>query len=148
MIVAVSISLLQPVNCEVKSSYVIPTFKAGWFKAVEHCNSIGMRLAVLDRKSFETELKKALIASHVYKNGDAIVWVGANDLTDEGKFHWTATGKPVEYTNWAKNVPDNSNGEHCMEFGHISYKTIVLDWQWNDKTCSTEQYFACQSIVF
>ncbi|MDE0087742.1 MAG: sigma-70 family RNA polymerase sigma factor [Candidatus Poribacteria bacterium] len=52
------------------------------------------------------------------------VFIGLNDIEEEGKWQWQ-NGEPVEYTNWAKDEPDDTNN------GDEDY--VILTWQkWKD----------------
>ncbi len=52
------------------------------------------------------------------------VLIGINDIEEEGKWQWH-NGEPVEYTNWAKDEPDDTDN------GDEDY--VILTWQkWTD----------------
>ncbi|KAL9701597.1 hypothetical protein quinque_005038 [Culex quinquefasciatus] len=161
VIVAVSSSLQSPVETgsqtelqsEVESAaeavpqpnFVIPFFTANWYKSVEYCNYLGLRLAVIDSKEKEASLYAAVMDSDVYSDGSNLVWVGASDLADEGSFHWHGTGRRVVYSNWADRQPDNGEKiEHCVEAGLHEYYRLSMKWQWNDRDCKVNRYFVCE----
>ena len=54
------------------------------------------------------------------------VWIGLNDIEDEGSFQWT-DGSPVNYTNWAPGQPDNLNDSDCV--------FLLPDGTWDDGQC-------------
>jgi hypothetical protein len=55
-------------------------------------------------------------------------WLGATDITTEGKFIWES-GRPFTYHNWSQPGPDNSEGiENCA----VMY---CNHGQWNDLNC-------------
>ena len=55
-------------------------------------------------------------------------WLGATDITTEGKFIWES-GRPFTYHNWSQPGPDNSEGiENCAVM-YCNYG------QWNDLNC-------------
>lgn len=67
------------------------------------------------------------------------MWVGGNDLADEGTFIWAVTGKRFEFTNWFKGNPDNSgNVENCVHIYNIT------DFEWNDANCIFKMGFICE----
>lgn len=145
-IVAVLSMVLVSVESAPQSNYLIPTFKANWHKAVEHCYSIGMKLAEIDNQDKETKLKQEILASSIYKEGNTVVWIGANDQAEEGKFYWHDSGIQVTFSNWASNEPNNhKKSEHCVEYGIVTNGNFLREWKWNDFYCSYSHYFACES---
>ena len=45
------------------------------------------------------------------------IWLGANDMSTEGRFVWVGTGGLVEdgFSDWQAGQPDNGDGEqHCV----------------------------------
>ena len=54
------------------------------------------------------------------------VWIGLNDIEDEGSFQWT-DGSPVDYTNWAPGQPDNLADSDCVY--------LLPDGTWDDAQC-------------
>lgn len=129
------------------SKYFIPNFKANWFKSVEYCHYIGQRLAVIETGQAETNLYSAIRASDAFNALSTRVWVGANDLADEGNFHWHATGKRIRYANWNPGQPDNwDSRENCVEVG-INTIGYLYAWRWNDDDCKTLHYFACEDVT-
>ena len=86
-------------------------------------------------------------------------WFGLQDfLKGEGTFTW-ADGSPLgDYTNWARNQPDN-NGKgqvsdnpeerECVECDEISCwqdcVVIRADGLWNDVTCGAPKTIVCQT---
>ena len=86
-------------------------------------------------------------------------WFGLQDfLKGEGTFTW-ADGSPLgEYTNWARNQPDN-NGKgqvsrnqremECVECDEMlclqDCVVIRADGLWNDVTCGAPKTIVCQT---
>ena len=50
-----------------------------------------------------------------FGNVDRNLWIGFNDVADEGTFVWSS-GETPGYTNWAINKPDGPDG---ADYGHI-----------------------------
>lgn len=76
--------------------------------------------------------------------------MGGNDLiytknTFNRPFYWAPTGQKFEYSYWAPNNPNNSEGsEHCV---HI-WK-ITEDFRWNDNECdNVAMGFICEHTDF
>ena len=63
-------------------------------------------------------------------------WIGLDDM-EEGTFVWQ-DGTPTDYTAWADNEPNDSNGEDC---GHIAEWAGGL---WNDIPCTNEMPYLCR----
>ena len=46
------------------------------------------------------------------------IWIGCNDLQQEGRFVWVHNNQPVVYSHWAPGEPNNSNNDnHCCMIG-------------------------------
>uniref|UniRef100_A0A8D8NAE4 Perlucin n=1 Tax=Culex pipiens TaxID=7175 RepID=A0A8D8NAE4_CULPI len=149
MLAIVSSSLQHPVDSEDSQvKFVIPRFMTNWYGAVEYCNLLGLRLAVIEDREKSSKVYAAVEASDIYVEAKTPVWLGASDLANEGYFHWHATGKRVFYSNWADGQPNNlGGGEHCMEATMIGDTYYGFKWLWNDLNCSAAQYFVCEEIV-
>ncbi|XP_048740007.2 CD209 antigen-like protein E [Ostrea edulis] len=64
------------------------------------------------------------------------VWMGASDISDEGKFLKLSNAKSIKYTNWGKGQPDDYKTEDCVE---------LLDrGTWNDRNCVYKDFFICE----
>ncbi|KAL9700286.1 hypothetical protein quinque_003727 [Culex quinquefasciatus] len=123
--------------------YAIEWHKANWFKAVEYCNYLGARLAIVASYENQTELAEMVQQTDKYNSISTEFWIGASDLADEGHFIWHATGTRVQYSNWKVLQPDNGgNVEHCVEVRYIPSER--WDWQWNDLDCKKMRYFVCE----
>ena len=71
---------------------------------------------------FSDLLEKQPYAPHIY--------LGADDMKEEGIFVWVATGEPVTYTNWAPSEPNGGNGEDCVALESSG------GWTWRDMCCT------------
>lgn len=64
------------------------------------------------------------------------VWIGANDLLEEGRWMWT-DGTILAYKNWHKDEPNNFGGrEDCG--------ALWNGMKWNDWFCSSKAYYICE----
>ena len=56
------------------------------------------------------------------------MWLGANDMDQEGQFVWKSSQTPMNYTNWSSGNPDDAGNEGCVHM-----------WlgvgEWNDVNC-------------
>ncbi|XP_055618599.1 perlucin-like [Toxorhynchites rutilus septentrionalis] len=138
-------SSAQRVKCVFESKYFIPNFTANWFKAVEYCNYLGMRLAVISSAEEQAKLTALVASTDKFSNVSTDIWIGGSDLAEEGNFYWHATGNRIVFTNWKKNQPDNGQkNEHCMEIRYIPEHS--WDWHWNDRDCKAARYFVCENL--
>lgn len=77
--------------------------------------------------------------NHIWYS-DEWFWIGCNDIHNEGNYSWIGTGKPVQYTDWAPNQPDNAfGGEDC---GVIWRHAEVMNW--NDNNCTLKCRYVCE----
>ena len=61
------------------------------------------------------------------------IWIGCNDLNQEGRFVWVHNNQPIVFSNWKPGEPNNNGGnEDCCMMG---YYTHGAD-QWNDWQCN------------
>uniref|UniRef100_A0A1A9W339 C-type lectin domain-containing protein n=1 Tax=Glossina brevipalpis TaxID=37001 RepID=A0A1A9W339_9MUSC len=116
-------------------------YNYNWFEAWNECASKNMSLITLDSEWKEDMLinllREMFKSTHNY-------WLGANDLAEEGKFVWAATGKVFAYSNWSANKhplrnPDNfANKEHCVHYWNQT------DFEWNDNDCRIKMGLICE----
>ncbi|XP_055532530.1 prostasin-like [Wyeomyia smithii] len=138
----------KPSNGAKKKHYVASNFapesKVNWFQAGDYCRSLGHHLAEI--KSEQDNAKVKEITSHADMEIDAHgvsrlkhFWIGANDLGVNGVFRWQFSGKPLTYTHWRSNEPDNkNNNEHCV---------LVLGNRqafWADANCRAKKQVLCE----
>ncbi|XP_038109602.1 lectin subunit alpha [Culex quinquefasciatus] len=144
IVLIVVYGLLQVTVQSSNWSYHIPAFRANWFKAVEHCHSLGMQLVTIESKAKNDEVATFINTTESYNKYN--YWIGGSDLAQKFSFKWLATGKPFEYTNWSANEPNNANNnEDCV---HIVHQPQLRQfWTWNDHRCSKELDFLCENIA-
>ncbi|XP_075155822.1 lectin subunit alpha-like [Haematobia irritans] len=114
--------------------------KYNWFEAWNECAIRNMTLIAVDtaerNPAIDTILRKKFTKC-------PNLWIGGNDLGEEGTFIWSSTGNRFEFSNWQKGQPDNyKNNEHC-----VHYYTIT-DFEWNDAPCSSKMGFICEENRF
>ncbi len=90
-----------------------------WPEAETIAQSFGGHLVTINDAA-ENEFVRTLTTS--------TIWIGLNDLDQEGILVWTS-GDPVTYTNWAPGEPNNNNNEDVVEMSAIS-------GLWNDAKVS------------
>jgi len=106
--------------------------KLNWPDSQKACRQWGGHLA-----SIRTAAEQDQIKSIVHTKSP--VWIGANDLLQEGKWMWT-DGTLLAYKNWHKNEPNNYGGrEDCG--------ALWNGMKWNDWFCSSKAYYICEKRV-
>ncbi|XP_056003525.1 collectin-11-like [Ostrea edulis] len=68
------------------------------------------------------------------------IWIGGNDLKQEGHFVWSHNNNTIPLTNglWLTGRPNDFKKEQdCLAITHSS-------GLWNDLSCSTERPFICE----
>lgn len=70
------------------------------------------------------------------------LWLGGNDLAEEGRHVWFSTGKRFSFTNWSKGNPDNHNNGDCVNMWDVT------DFEWNDAACNYTIGFICEENPF
>nr|XP_023657251.1 brevican core protein-like isoform X1 [Paramormyrops kingsleyae]XP_023657253.1 brevican core protein-like isoform X1 [Paramormyrops kingsleyae] len=101
-----------------------------WEEAEQHCRTHGGHLA-----SVWTPEEQDFI----YNNYRDYQWIGLNDKTIEGDFHWS-DGSPLLYENWYNGQPDSYflSGEDCG----------VMMWndggRWSDVPCNYHLPYVCK----
>ena len=59
-------------------------------------------------------------------------WIGLTDSAVEGQFVWQHSSKPLNWSNWADNQPDDNDGdEDC-----VVVTGLPGQQQWNDEACT------------
>jgi len=107
-----------------------------WFVAQARCAATGGFLAEPITQQESDDLKEYL---NIQEFGH--VWLGGNDLFNEGKLFWSHSGLPITndvIPGWWKGEPNNAGGkEHCMD--------LWMGWHgMNDRDCNMKIPFVCQ----
>ncbi|XP_038065826.1 alpha-N-acetylgalactosamine-specific lectin-like [Patiria miniata] len=69
------------------------------------------------------------------------LWIGYNDLVNEGYFSWTDLTE-ITYTGWSDNEPGGyGSNRDCVEMMRDN------GGQWEDKACGGEKSFFCKLAV-
>ncbi|XP_055622386.1 perlucin-like [Toxorhynchites rutilus septentrionalis] len=118
---------------------------ANWFEATEYCKYLEMRLAEITTSEKQAKLVYFIQSSDKYNAQSTEIWLGGNDLAEEGNFYWHDSGLKLGYTFWKEGHPDNSdNYENCME---TRYFPPDWAWHWNDQSYHVKQYFVCENVA-
>ena len=63
------------------------------------------------------------------------IYLGADDLQEEGTYIWVATGQPVSYVNWAPGEPTGQGQRGDGEEDCLALESSG-GWGWNDMCCT------------
>ncbi|XP_052889796.1 C-type lectin 37Db-like [Anopheles moucheti] len=124
------------------------TIKLNWYKATEFCRSRGMFLMSI-RNTAEREAVINFLESTGYpKTHDKfMLWMSANDLGEEGEFHWASTGERVNYSNWSDKEPnDYKSGEDCVVLAYWKKGGSKHHYKFNDTPCTRDYQFICETL--
>ena len=82
-------------------------------EAARICQSYAMQLVSIESSAEEQYLIQIIEAAKFGTHSSW--WTSGSDIEVENKWVWTATGQPVQYTNWASGEPNNFSGiEHYI----------------------------------
>ncbi len=117
--------------------------KLSWEGARTYCENLGGHLATITSQE-EQDAIYSYISSYA---SDEDIWIGINDIDNEGDWSSWITGEEVTYTNWGTNEPDDAYGG--QDYGVIcngsrsgsSYS--ISAGQWDDVSLSSAR-FLCE----
>ncbi|XP_072046389.1 low affinity immunoglobulin epsilon Fc receptor-like [Amphiura filiformis] len=128
-----------PQNWFVRGDYLYFMSSQGldYRSAIEACEDLGANLTSIHD---EDEL---LFHRMLAREAKTAVWIGFNDLDDEGNFVWI-DGSPVDFINWNPGEPNDlydPDGEDCTNLYFESGK-------WNDFPCHwTSNGYLCKKPI-
>uniref|UniRef100_A0A4Y0BFZ7 C-type lectin domain-containing protein n=1 Tax=Anopheles funestus TaxID=62324 RepID=A0A4Y0BFZ7_ANOFN len=135
-----------------KEYYFSNSFKLNWFKAVEYCRLRGMfLLSVRNGEEREAVVQYLDSTGYTKMRDNFMFWTSANDLGEEGEFHWASTGERVNYANWREGEPtgiggNNSTKEDCCCMEYRSGGGANFNYTFNDRSCRQELLFLCETL--
>ncbi|BFZ21775.1 hypothetical protein BsWGS_24814 [Bradybaena similaris] len=118
------------------SCYTFGRENVTWQDAVSLCKAFGGYLLEINSDAEYEWIKGQLKARKASQ-----VWIGANDMVEEGKFRWLSNNEPVgDVPYWRPGQPNNlAAGEHCVEM------VGILNYVWADEECQYLNKYACES---
>ena len=85
----------------------------------------------------DNDLVRAAGSMNAKKGGN--IWIGLDDLQNEGDFHWSDDSELDGWTNWSPKQPNNAGkkGEDCVAI-------LAKNGKWNDLACGKRQLVVCE----
>ncbi|XP_052761082.1 macrophage mannose receptor 1-like [Mya arenaria] len=117
---------------------LLPTTRYSWEHAENVCNNNGGHLAHISSQE-EQNFVQSFINRHFPLHA---VWIGLNDVHNEGTFTWTS-GTSVRYTNWMPGHVSNTLGGSGFE--DCTVLVPYREGQWDDVHCGYEAIFGHDS---
>uniref|UniRef100_A0A1B6FJN9 C-type lectin domain-containing protein n=1 Tax=Cuerna arida TaxID=1464854 RepID=A0A1B6FJN9_9HEMI len=113
--------------------------KVNWYAAYAHCRYHGGRLAVIESKEENEQVKEAILKTNLRNEQ---FWTSGTDFP-QGQWVWMTSGKPFSgFSDWEPGEPNNAGDEHCLQFFEKERK----GYMWNDKNCMEQIYPICEYI--
>ena len=109
--------------------YLWVTENRNWTDAEGFCQKKGGHLA-----SVASDETMGFVLLGAHKRGLNDVWLGGNDIAQEGEWSWTDC-TPWDVDFWAPGQP--STDGHCLHYSKPTYP-------WNDRSCNGLSAFACE----
>ena len=95
--------------------------------SIDLCTASGAHLAVVE------DAAENMYLAALLPGGEG--WIGYDDLTEEGTFHWI-TGSTSAYKNFTGPDPNNNNNEDCT--------ALRADRSWHDSNCRDSHRPLCE----
>ena len=103
-------------------------------EAARFCRSRSMQLVSLETAAEERRLVRLITGADLANptaaaaTATSIWWTSGSDAATEGRWLWTATGRPFVHTNWAAGQPDNSGAvEHFVAVTVTGFTSAWFD---------------------
>ncbi|XP_067669202.1 perlucin-like protein [Haliotis asinina] len=114
-------------NNGTNNCYFFTSNGKNWQSAENDCQQRGAHLA-----SIHGEAENIFLSSF----SAARIWIGLNDLIQEGSFRWT-DGSALNFSNWGSGQPDFKGIEQCTGLNYLSFGV------WNNFQCIDEYAYIC-----
>ncbi|KAF4522784.1 hypothetical protein B566_EDAN014827 [Ephemera danica] len=107
-----------------------------WYDAQRYCRQYGLELVSLESSEEQNLLSKYMEFLDMKR-----FWTSGSDNAKENSFTWTSNGKPIQFTAWNDNEPNNwGNNENCVE----AVERGGWVFKWNDGVCTEKIEFICE----
>ncbi|XP_035660139.1 sushi, von Willebrand factor type A, EGF and pentraxin domain-containing protein 1-like [Branchiostoma floridae] len=116
--------------------YTVSNTTATYRQATDACRRQGGLIVAV--KSKETQ-------DFIAANSDGKdLWVGLDDVMDEGEFKWSDGADIGSFTYWAPGEPNDASTSSSQDCVHL---WPLAGYSWDDQPCDRMEYFVCQFIV-
>ena len=113
-----------------------------WQQAYDHCGDDNAYLTEIKNDVENTIITEFVQYQHRSDPEYPLqVWLGLHAAADNKTFEWVPFNKPLSYSNWEPQAPDNWTGDQWCGALHTKYWDRVL--KWNDLSCHKEFYAVC-----
>ena len=120
------------------SCYFFLATRKSYQDARQSCNRLGGYLAEI-----QSHDENRFVAGMLPPNDKLDLWIGYNDLEEEGRWLWTNTGTRGTFTNWNSGEPNNSHDQDCAAIERVHGRTT-----WDDQFCDRHQFSVCEAGLF
>uniref|UniRef100_T1IUA7 C-type lectin domain-containing protein n=1 Tax=Strigamia maritima TaxID=126957 RepID=T1IUA7_STRMM len=101
-----------------------------WLDAYTHCSRLNSQL--LSIETIEESFAINLHMSRKHGRDVTYYWTSGSDAYQQGRYIWMSNGKPLSYTNWCANEPNDENGfERCIHLNYLPNGMFAICWLWN-----------------
>ncbi|VDI15447.1 Hypothetical predicted protein [Mytilus galloprovincialis] len=120
-------------NLAYNKCFLIVYEKVIWQDAVTKCKEYGGHLSKV-----ENELEDLWLISQITDS----VWIGLNDIENDGQWRWISDSSGPNYTNWLPAEPNGGPDENCAHYcKNICGQTF---YGWNDTRCKMLLGYVCE----
>jgi hypothetical protein len=134
--IGVIAGLLLLVRVAMSQQYTFTEGAMTWYQARDDCIAQGRGLVKIASQADNDAVTTFSLGA------GSDVWIGLNDLAEQGQYVWVADGSPLgEFDNWFPGEPNHDRGtEFCAEFRYSNRN-------WNDETCTSSRTGVCELQV-
>lgn len=123
--------------CDITNQYIGVHKPLNYTSARNYCNdNFGTNLASIESNFDNTLVRDSVTLLDVAT--DESIWMGLNDIDQEGAWGVWDDGETIIYTKWNSDEPNNANsGQDCA--------CLIIENFWDDVECAHEYSFVCNS---
>merc|ERR1712179_249489 len=152
LVVLLAVQLLAVLSCNhgwVSNNgncYMFSHNEVTWTAAQTECTFFGASLMEPRTADRHTFLEQQLRA----QQKDDLVWIGLNDIEEEGKWRWLSDDTDVTTAqgNWRAGDPNNGDGdpdtENCVAVNWTDSDDDLYNAEWVDLQCYEKHFYACE----